>query len=464
MRRVARRLGVFAAAILVLFSVVAYGTGHRESVKAAPKSQAAVTSTPPLLVAPLFIANAEFTSALGLVNGSGIPTYADVILRAPDGAQIAQRRVTFSPHSQQGVDIAAMLESSGATATMGSIVVVPSAELKGPAILSSLSITYANSQQPSFIDEKLALVNSADSQLLRSVADKGEGSPLVAVTSLANTAQNVTIQCLGPNGPNFSKTVNLAPGHTILTEACSSNTSDGANLISAPQASQGASRPATGIALTSDGPPGSFAAFGLAPHQKVGVKYFSSVFFTDPKVLLSPNWALGGVPVGPTTALGGGNYVPELSLANFSAKAVHVTVQYAQTTGGTSSAYQVQVVTVPPGQTREVVLDNLQGDPDLRNSFLVLSDGSPGDISAKLVSQTSLRAAEVELLAKDQLDPSMSALNLGQPRAAPSRPSCSSITAAGRKPFRSIFRAAQSLGSKTTCYNPWKPRELISAT
>jgi hypothetical protein len=221
---------------------------------------------------------------------------------------------------------------------------------------------------------------------------------------------------------------------------------------------------ATGIGLTSDGTPGSFAAFGLAPHQNAGVKYFSSVFFTDPMSLLSPNSIVAGVPVGPTTALGGGNYVPQLSLANFSAKAAHVTVQFAVTSGNTPNTYQVQSLTVPPGQSREFVLDNLQGDPDLRNSFLINSDGAPGDIQAKLVSVSPSRTGEAELLAKDELDQNNSALSLGQPRTAPSRLSCSLTTAPNRKPFRSISRAAESHGTRTTYCSPWKPRESISAT
>jgi hypothetical protein len=286
--------------------------------RASRQSKAARVAKPPSLVAPIFIADAEFTSALRLVNGSGIATSANVILRAPDGSQITHRQVNFPPHSLQGIDLAEMLKSANSTATMGSVVVVQSPDLKGPAIMSSLSLTYLNPQQPNFIDEKLALPTPADSQILRGVADSSDGSPKVAVTSLSNAVQHVAIQCLGPNGVAFSKTVTLTAGQSILTEACSSGNSSEADLELPSQASQGAPSHATGISLTSDGAPGSFAAFGLAPHQKAGVKYFSSVFFADPMSLLSPNSIIAGVPVGPTTALGGGNYVPQLSLANFS--------------------------------------------------------------------------------------------------------------------------------------------------
>ena len=40
----------------------------------------------------------------------------------------------------------------------------------------------------------------------------------------------------------------------------------------------------------------------------------------------------------------------------------------------------------------------------MKNSFLIDSDGAPGDILAKMVAETSSRTGEVEFLAKDQLD------------------------------------------------------------
>jgi hypothetical protein len=108
--------------------------------------------------------------------------------------------------------------------------------------------------------------------------------------------------------------------------------------------------------------------------------------------------------VGATPLLGSGVYVPQLSLANFSAQPAHVTVQLAQTSGGASNSYQVQSLTIPAGQTEETTLENLEGDPGLRNSFIVQSDLAPGDVLANLIFESSQRVGEVEVLAKDQLD------------------------------------------------------------
>jgi len=393
--------------VLLLGPQVGMSSGAKD--RTTKSSQQGTSTTMPMmpmpLVAPLFIVDEDFTSTLVLVNGSALKTYADVVLRAPDGTQVAQKRVTFGPHSQRTLDVGAVLRAKGSDEATGSVVVMPSADLKGPAILAALSMTYLAHPEPNFIDEELAMPSSSDSQVLRGVADRGEGSPLVAVTSLADMAQHVKIDCLGREGIVFSKTITLTAGGTVLTEACSNLTRHDADFASERHDGEDAPRSVTGIALTSDGMPGSFAAFGLVPHQKAGAKYYSSVPFTDPMMLKSPNSVFAGVPVGPTTVLGGRDFVPELSLANFSANAAQVTIQYAATSGDTPSANEVRNVAVPPGQTREVVLDNLQGAPDLKNSFLVLSSGMPGDLLAKLVAKAPQRLGEVELLAKDQMDP-----------------------------------------------------------
>jgi hypothetical protein len=404
---VKKTLLYLALVLFVLLLAPQFAMSSGAGIRTTKSSQQSTgTSTPMMpmpLVAPLFIANEEFTSTLVLVNGSALQTYADVILRGPDGTQVAQKRVTFDPHSQRTLDLGVVLREKGSNATTGSVVVMPSADLKGPAILAALSMTYLTYPQPNFIDQELAMPSSNDSQILRGVADRGEGSPLVAVTSLADAAQHVRIDCLGRDGVAFSKTVAVAAGGTALTEACSSATPQGADFASGRDDGKDVPRSVTGIALTSDGMPGSFAAFGLAPHRKDKGRYFSSVSFADPEMVMSPNTVFTGVPVGPALLLPGPNYVPELSLANFSNKPAHVTIQYASTSGDTPTGQEVWSGAIPALHTNHVRLDNLQGDSALQNSFVVTSDGAAGDLVAKLVSETGSEGPGVEVLGKDEM-------------------------------------------------------------
>ena len=56
---------------------------------------------------------------------------------------------------------------------------------------------------------------------------------------------------------------------------------------------------------------------------------------------------------------------------------------------------------MPAGSAREIKLDALQGDPSLQGSFVVLSDGAPGDVVAKLSVATDSGVQRVEVLGKD---------------------------------------------------------------
>jgi hypothetical protein len=150
--------------------------------------------------------------------------------------------------------------------------------------------------------------------------------------------------------------------------------------------------------------PGAFAAFAMARHKANGDRFFSSVLFNDPKTINSPNTVFTGVPVGDAELLPAGRYVPELTFSNFSSKNIHVRTAFAHTSDAIAATEEVNSITVPSHATREIILGDLQGDSALQNSFIVRSDGAPGDLVAKYVSRGDSRLHEVELQAKDEAD------------------------------------------------------------
>lgn len=170
-----------------------------------------------------------------------------------------------------------------------------------------------------------------NSLVLRAVADAGQGSPIVGITSVVASAQKVTIQCFGASGQVFSKIVSFPPWGTLVAPAC--NNAQGDPLDAEPGGnghlqSRDAHPQARGISLTTD------AAIGLAPHHGEDGTFFTAVPFSDSKGAKTSTTVFPGLPVGSATLLPGGQYVPELSVANFSSSPAHVTVQYSQTTGG----------------------------------------------------------------------------------------------------------------------------------
>ena len=149
----------------------------------------------------------------------------------------------------------------------------------------------------------------------------------------------------------------------------------------------------------------SFAAFGLARHVSSQGKYFSAITFSDPKMIMSPGLVFTGVPVSKPQLLPQGQYVPTLSVANFYDEEAVITVKYAPTLGGHAVAREIATLNIPAKNTRAIRFDGLEGDEDLRNSFIVSSNLKPGEYLAKLVSKGTGTLREVELVAKDEMDP-----------------------------------------------------------
>jgi hypothetical protein len=266
-----------------------------------------------------------------------------------------------------------------------------------------LAMTYTDSDS-SYIDEEVSMPSMKGSRVLQGVADSGDGAPLLAISSMSEMDQHVRVQCLGKNGATDARVISLAAGETFITGACSGPDRHGSDVTATLRDTDEHLHGPQGIRLTSDGMPGSFAAFAMASHHARGDRFFSSVLFTDPKMLNSANTVFTGVPVGDTSLLTPGYYVPQITLTNFSAKDVHVHTTFSKTSGSNSSPQEVGTVTVPAYSTREFVLRNLNGDASLQNSFLVKSDGAPGSLMAKFVSRSESQHHGVELQAKDEAD------------------------------------------------------------
>lgn len=299
-----------------------------------------------------------------------------------------------------------MLASAISPVAQGSIVITPSPQATSETIAAQLSMTYFGSSEPNYIDEEVAMPMPDSSQILRAVADSGDGSPFVAITSLSNAIQHVTVSCLGETREASSKQVPLAPNATFIGPACAPNGSETSlpNLDEPRPATDPNHQSSTGIALTSDGAPGSFAAFALQSHRTKEGQFFSSVPFSDPKMLMSPDTVFAGVPVGAADELPGTGYTPEISLANFSSKARRVTITYAATSADAPSAQTLRTVVLPTGTTKSISFPDLHGDPTIQNSFVVSSDGVPGDVLAKIASKSNDGIREVELMGKDEMD------------------------------------------------------------
>jgi hypothetical protein len=353
---------------------------------------------------PLFISNHDFRSTAVIVNGGSAPTYVDATLRDASGAVIIQRRFNMVAYNNVQIDISDLLASAHSDATTGNLQVAPAADGSGIGVIGQMSIAYIGSLVPSYLEYEPSKPSPSNSLVLRAVGDGGQGSPIVGITSVAASAQNVTIECFGASGPAFSKSVAVPPMGTLVTPACNNAGGDPLAAVSGGAADSQAPGPnpqARGISLTTDGPPGSFAAVGLAPYQGADGTSFTPVLFSDPKGEKTSTTVFAGLPVGGATLLPGGDYIPQLSVANFSSSPANVTVKYSRSTGDTPEVKTVATLVVPASGTAIAELSGLQGDPDLQNSFEVVSDQPPGDVVDKISSQSETGIRRVELPGKD---------------------------------------------------------------
>lgn len=353
---------------------------------------------------PVFLSNHDFKSTAILVNSSAVPTYVDVNVHDAGGNVAGQQRVNIAARNQVQIDIGELLDAAHSRATAGSVQITPATDGTGIGVIGQMSITYSGSSEPSYLEYEPSRPGPGNSLVLRAVADAGQGSPIVGITSVVASAQKVTIQCFGASGQAFSKIVSVPPWGTLVTPACNNAQGDPLDAERGGNEhlqNRDAHPQARGISLTTDAPPGSFAAIGLAPHHGEDGTFFTAVPFSDPKGAKTSTTVFPGLPVGSATLLPGGQYVPELSVANFSSSPAHVTVQYSQTTGGTPQVKTVANLTVPVGGAATTELKGLQGDPDLQNSFEIVSDQAPGDVVGNIASKSDTGIRWVELPGKD---------------------------------------------------------------
>jgi hypothetical protein len=352
---------------------------------------------PAPLVAPLFVNSADVSSSLVLVNPTTKSASAQVLLRNLQGTVITTQTVSVPASSRLDVSIGELLRSASSSETTGSLVV----RRDGKNIAAALSLTDNRQGSASYLDEELAMPMSTSSPMLRSVADDAAASPIISITSIVSVLQHVTIRCLPEHGAAVSRTISLPPNATVLSRGCVASSEPAISFQSVADAPDNSAAGAVGIELSSDGPAGGFAAFGLADHRSGASEYFSAAVFDDPMMKKSSTTIFAGVPVGSALQLASGTYTPMLTLSNFGTKVASVTVTLAAMNGNSPQTRTIEKLQIGAGQTKLLTMQGLNGDQNMQNSFLVKSDAPAGELFVKLAATSDGPLHEVEVLAKD---------------------------------------------------------------
>lgn len=358
--------------------------------------------------APLFLESETYTSTLYLVNQLLFGVQVDVTLFDMSGSLLTTKHLYLEPNSQQSASVKRILAEGGLYSEAGSLeIVTPD---NSAAVLGQLSIARTGSNK-AYLDEELFMSGEAGSQTIRSVIDSPENSPIVAITNVSTSAsQTLRISCFPSKGERVDKVLGIQPKQTKLVRACSSD-SDGvfsadaidSQFTLATGATTGMSgQGVAGISITTDGPPGELAAFGFVEHDDAFGRYFSAMNFSDPKLLHSSGFVFAGVPVGGSRLLPSA-YAPQVAVTNFSTQAKTVKVFLATSSDdGSNTQKQVAAISLSSGSSRLIDLRGLSGNEDWQNSFVVRSDGQPGDVIAKMMFKAVGPLPNIEVLGKDE--------------------------------------------------------------
>lgn len=254
------------------------------------------------------------------------------------------------------------------------------------------------------------MTNIDGSSILRGTADRSIGTAMIAVSSVVNWPQHITLHCLGQGAERSSAIITLPPQSTTLITSCNGKTTTTFDGFEKGFVSSTSDR-IEAYELATDGGPGAIAAFGLAAHHRGEVDVFSGIPFSDPKKINSSNSVFAGVPFGTQPTLPDGVYAPRVSLANFADSPAHVSLSIATTQPGSDGNSRagrekriLRELTIPARRTIEFTVDDASSESGLLQSLIIESDRKPGEVVGKVVSRSDGNLFEVELLGKDQMD------------------------------------------------------------
>ena len=236
--------------------------------------------------------------------------------------------------------------------------------------------------------------------MFRTSALAVKGSPIIALKSLAQSTQTVTLECFSEKAAPTKGTVQLPSGESILVAACDVSQTGRAAVSEAISDNPAVDRGAVGVAISTTAPSGDLIGYGFAAYRDDRGPYFTSLNLTDPAAMLSSTTIFTGIPAGQTELLERTLFKPELAITNFSPKPAHVSVTMATTTSGKTRADVVQTLLLLPWSSRTVKLP-AHGDPGMTNSLVVHSSLPPGEVVSQFVAWGDSLFRTVELQAKD---------------------------------------------------------------
>lgn len=350
-------------------------------------------------VAPLFLENDHFSSTLFIVNEGNAALTGRLVLLAPDGALIRDKQVMVPGHDKAEVPVKSLLDTANLKVTWGSMELFDD-NGEGSALVGELVITYHGSKSAVNIDEELLMPSMSTSHRLRGLAVQAEASPIVTVNSTSDQPTQFSVKCTTAQDL-VQHSFEIQNHQTLVLRPCSddSNSSIGSDAVEAIAAY--AAPRSTGIEIQSADPKSELQAFGLAPTKTAGGLSFVPIAFSDPDEQSANQAIFPGTQVGTITGLTG-HYTLKMSVVNYAKEPRTFIVYNAQTNRGTTSFNQIRTMAMAPLSVQTLSLDD--SSSPATQSYVVKSDGNPGDVQAQIWSENTVDHARVMFASKDGKD------------------------------------------------------------
>lgn len=354
-------------------------------------------------VAPLFLEDSHFSSSLYIVNEGNPKITGRLLVMGSSGDIIVDKAVSVPGHDKLEVAIKPLLDHVHSQATQGTIELFDD-NVDGSALVGQLVITFRGLSHSVNIDEELLMPSMSQSHELRGLAVDAVASPIVGITSTSEKPVDVIVRCFARKGGIAQQSLQLASHQTTTLRPCGT----AAEVLDVSTALQLSNRnvgspEAKGIQIVSSDPKAEIQAFGISPTLEGDELSFTPISFHAPDDALSDETVYPGVPVSSFGQFTG-NFRTHLVIQNFSTEPRMITVHRARTSFG-SATYEVATsFTIEPLAVLSEELPAQTPGPETFDSFVVGSDGQPGDIQTQLWSEETSHHLRIIFAGKDSKD------------------------------------------------------------
>lgn len=378
-------------------------SSHRELVREIRKLEGAQSMVNMPSVAPLFLEDAQFSSTLYIVNEGNPPVRGKLLLLSPEGRILVDKTVTVSGHDKAELPIKPLLESVNSNESRGSIELFDD-NVYGSALAGEVVITFHGESTSVNIDEELLMPTMSHSHELRGIAIEAVASPVIAVSSTSEQPVQVAVNCTQSHSKAMQTSFQIRSHEIVTLRPCSDSPGpmDAAKAFHFAAGDLGSAE-AKGIQIVSSEPRAEIQVFGFSPTLTDGALSFAPIAFQDPDEILSNQTVYPGVAVGYRGELWG-TYQPRVVVQNYATQSRIITVYNARTRSGASAYSAAASFLVGPSSIATATIGDQGDSTDALNTYIVQSDGQPGDVQTQLWSEDPTRHSRVIFAGKDGKD------------------------------------------------------------